>query len=588
MKSLALYIIGCIFTFTNTAFPQGEKEGKLENMQIAFLSDIHIQDPYALKNGDCRRDNNPQASPLLIKTMDAQLHSTRLFNENYFAFIATLDDIIKRNIQYVVISGDLTDDGQETNTKSVLSILEKYKQEHNLNFFITSGNHDVITPTGGEYKSREFMSADGQQVYLTSSPITSSIDTLSFPCMKTIGYSDMQSLFADFGFLPEKRYIYWESPFTDYTYQDYTYEKAQNQATTAIDMKANDSLDMIYPFDLSYLVEPIQGLWLLAIDANVFVPSANGTYKNQGGYNDVLNHKKYLLPWIKKVTDEARRLNKLLICFSHYPMIDYSSGSFAHLKECNRKMNFSRVPMTAISELLADAGINIHFGGHMHLNNTGFVKTASGNMLYNIQIPSLAAYMPGYKILTIKNKKQLEISTAHIDKVSDFKELMPIYDKELKILQSSRPDNVWQCNILASKDYREFTRHHLSEVVRMRFIPSEYPTFVKDTFAIQTGEATLRQFGYPDTSISTQSINQSYNWTGFDYILDFYRILNGGKQAITEIGEDRMNEYKTFNSVLSQCKTQTEYGIFLKNFALAFETLLEKGLPTEILSVQLK
>lgn len=585
MRKLVLHIIGYLFAFTCSAFPQAEKGGSPENIQIAFLSDIHIQDPYALQSTACKTDNDTLTPPLLIKTMDAQLHSTRLFNENYFAFIATLDDIVKRNIHYVVIAGDLTDDGQEANSKSVLSILERYKREHKLNFFITSGNHDVIAPAGGEYASKDFLSADGQPVYFTSSNLPGDTDTASFPCLRTIGYSEMQSMFADYGFLPKKQYRYWESPFTEYTYEAYAYEKAQQQAAAPLKMKTDGRQETVYPFDLSYLVEPVPGLWLLAIDANVFVPSGEGKYKNLGGYNDVFNHKKYLLPWIKKVAAEARRLHKRLICFSHYPMIDYTNGSFTHLKACNVKMNFSRIPQAAISEVLADAGIDIHFGGHMHLNNTGFVKTASGNTLYNIQLPSLAAYMPGYKVLTITNEKQVEIKTIHMDTVPSFKELMPIYEKELKVLESTQSGSVWQRDILDAKNYRAFTRHHLSEVVRMRFIPSEYPAFVKDTFAIQTGKEALLQLGYPGTFLSTKLLKPTDTWTGFDYILDFYRILNGGKQAITEIGEGRMNEYNTFNTLLMQNKVETEYGLFLKHFARAFDTLLN-GLPTDKVDIQ--
>lgn len=583
MKRLVFYIIGCILPFMAFGISPVPNIDKVENLRIAFLSDIHIQDPYVLRNNECRQDAPSSTPSLLIKTMDAQLHSTRLFNENYFAFIATLDDIVKKGIRYVVIAGDLTDDGQKAHTQSVLSILEKYKREHRLSFFITSGNHDVITPYPGTYQSRDFLSADGNPVYLTSDT-KKGTDTLSVSCMETIGYAEMKNLFAGYGFIPQKQYLYWESPFTDYEYKDYTYDKAAVQAEATLE-KSKDNA--VFPFDLSYLVEPVEGLWLLAIDANVMVAGENGSYKNKGGYNDALNYKKYLLPWIKRVAEKAHQQNKLLICFSHYPMTDYTSGSFAYLRNCNRKMNFSRIPRTEISQLLADAGIYIHFGGHMHINNTAFVETPAGNKLYNIQVPSLAAYLPGYKILTIKNRKQLDIQTVHMDNVPDFDQLLPIYKKELKQLQTSHSDNAWKEDILSSKDYREFAHRHLEELLRMRFIPFEYPAFVKDTFANQTGKAILSQLGNNHTSILPKKSVLSDNWTGFDYLLDFYRILNGGKQAISEIGETRINEYKTFNSLLSLNESQSEYSLFLKNLAMAFDTLL-KGLPTEQLQIELR
>lgn len=47
-----------------------------------------------------------------VRSMEAQVQSTRLFNENYYAFLAALDDVAHRDIRWVVLPGDLTDDGQ--------------------------------------------------------------------------------------------------------------------------------------------------------------------------------------------------------------------------------------------------------------------------------------------------------------------------------------------------------------------------------------------------------------------------------------------------------------------------------------------
>lgn len=66
--------------------------------QIAFISDAHIQDV----DGHAER----------VRSMEVQVQSTRLFNENYYAFLAALDDVARRDIRWVVLPGDLTDDGQ--------------------------------------------------------------------------------------------------------------------------------------------------------------------------------------------------------------------------------------------------------------------------------------------------------------------------------------------------------------------------------------------------------------------------------------------------------------------------------------------
>ncbi len=54
-----------------------------------------------------------------IRTMAAQLQSTRLFNENYFAFKAALDDVVRRKVKLVVLPGDFSDDGQSLHIRGL-------------------------------------------------------------------------------------------------------------------------------------------------------------------------------------------------------------------------------------------------------------------------------------------------------------------------------------------------------------------------------------------------------------------------------------------------------------------------------------
>lgn len=73
--------------------------------QIAFLSDIHLQDVYADLGSEEFRGvlNSKNGKFATIRTMNSQLNSTRLFNENYFAFISALENLKKKGIQLVVL-----------------------------------------------------------------------------------------------------------------------------------------------------------------------------------------------------------------------------------------------------------------------------------------------------------------------------------------------------------------------------------------------------------------------------------------------------------------------------------------------------
>ncbi|MFY7815643.1 MAG: metallophosphoesterase, partial [Chryseobacterium taeanense] len=53
-------------------------------VQIAFLSDVHFQDLYgSFSDNDFKGITNPKTGKkTILRTMEAQLHSTRIFNEN--------------------------------------------------------------------------------------------------------------------------------------------------------------------------------------------------------------------------------------------------------------------------------------------------------------------------------------------------------------------------------------------------------------------------------------------------------------------------------------------------------------------------
>lgn len=82
--------------------------------QVAFIPDIHFHDIYGdfsqqgFKGIQLAKD----IPPVSIRSMRSQIHSTRLFNENYFALITTLNDIAAKGITLVALPGDFTDDGQ--------------------------------------------------------------------------------------------------------------------------------------------------------------------------------------------------------------------------------------------------------------------------------------------------------------------------------------------------------------------------------------------------------------------------------------------------------------------------------------------
>ncbi len=344
--------------------------------------------------------------------------------------------------------------------------------------------------------------------------------------------------------------------------------------------------------DASYVVEPVNGLWLLAIDGNTYIPkdskgntADSDNYRGADlGYNNVLSNKIHLINWVKNVAVEAKKHNKTLIAFSHYPMVDFNDGASAQIAQFmgKGKWQLDRIPVEAVAQQFADAGLTIHFGGHMHINDTGIYTTAKGNTLLNVQTPSLAAYIPAYKLLTLTDDSA-EVETITIDMVKDFDKLFPLYKMEYDYLQQQGKKDIWNKDILATRSYHEFTDFHLKELVRLRFIPDDWhPEFatllnslngtdlllianIKNPVSLieliqnrakfkpewTTAEKTAQQ-KVKDSNMVWKSFTE---WKGADLILDFYRIRNADELALADIPATRIAQYR----LIAQCLATQNY-----------------------------
>ncbi|MDB5908159.1 MAG: ser/Thr protein phosphatase [Massilia sp.] len=307
---------------------------------VAFMSDVHFENVYGdLKNAQFNGIPTKDGKNATIRTMYAELTSTRLFNENYFAFRAALDDAYGKGIRLVALPGDYSDDAQPVNINGISDILHEY-QAKGMRFFMAPGNHDPDEPyDNDEAGKNDFLTKDGkeQKVYAINNAACTAKDP-SVVCtnqLMELGYENLIAKLADFGFMPNKADLHWETPFSKYTDGKYSYDQAlasgdvkNRQFEICAEgeggsYKAEGEKALGKPFtkcssiiDSSYLVEPVKGLWLLSIDANVHIPNSNFEPANpkvfkgfdgagNAGWNKVLTHKKHQMEWI--IGDRARQ-----------------------------------------------------------------------------------------------------------------------------------------------------------------------------------------------------------------------------------------------------------------------------------------
>lgn len=601
-----LILLAIAFATFSLVACQTPKASEPNNLQIAFLADVHLHDIYGqLSDSEYKGIINPTNNRyVLARTMESQLRSTRLFNENYFALLAALDDIAKRGVKYVVLPGDFSDDGQPMNVRGLKNILNEYSLKYGITFLGTTGNHDPVRPFAQEAGKTDFLGTNGQpQAIMSKEGMFKPSGNDALPVVisqdiKKMGYREIIHELADFGFFPNKNHFYWETPFTTYNHDNYTFENAQAQS--GIEQRMYELSGVRIP-DVSYLVEPLADVWFLAIDANVYIPNEKAVtdtenpsnYGNAGdGYSKVLTDKTHLVEWVKRVTADAKKLGKTLIVFSHYPMVEFTDGASVHIENMmgKGKMQLGREPGPNVSSILADAGITLHFGGHMHINDTGVFTSENGNTLVNVQIPSLAAYIPAYKLLTVKNDSLMEVETVVMDSVPRFNELFPLYELECQYLQSKGSQTIWDKAILSSKTYKEFTMWHLKELVRLRFIPSDWPDEMKEIVLNATGLDLLNvAYNFNTDSLAKAGVNvQEFgNWKGFDFIYDIYRLHCADNLAFNDIGTQRLRQYKTIMEGLAQKGHTTLMGINFGELASVYHKLTN-GAPADHFIVNVK
>ena len=223
--------------------------------KIAIVSDAHFHDlhgDYGLGLGNATRR--------LFDTAK----STRVFNESYDALHYVLEDIVARGIQHVVLLGDYSDDGQQATLVALRRVLDGYAAKHDLRFYAIPGNHDVYG-ADGRHRSKKFLNGDGGYDVATSNPLLGDDKAgrvVASDANYCFGYPKGLQMLPDIGMFGSANALHWETPFGT----------SSDPADRGYPARAPDGVEFPPIMDASYLVEPFDGVWLMMIDANVFVP----------------------------------------------------------------------------------------------------------------------------------------------------------------------------------------------------------------------------------------------------------------------------------------------------------------------------
>jgi hypothetical protein len=124
---------------------------------------------------------------------------------------------------------------------------------------------------------RDFINREGVEVSVMSPSHQECMSGRSDFCselLKEWGYKEIAQSLSEHGFLPSPEDKLFETPFNTVDLDERHWQWCDTEEFC------------VYMPDMSYLVEPVEGLWLLAIDANVYRPKGSLKDKQFSGLEE--------------------------------------------------------------------------------------------------------------------------------------------------------------------------------------------------------------------------------------------------------------------------------------------------------------
>ena len=285
--------LGCTILFVFLIFSCGSKKDRdtiifnfpaeapaginYPDARFAVISDLHLYDHVLGTSGTA---------------FEKALNSDRkLLLEGIELIDYAIEEIIASGVSFVLVSGDLTKDGELANHELAASKLKKLADAGIASYVIT-GNHDINNP-------------DAVSFYEDSTASVASVTSWDF-----------EGIYGDYGY---------------------------NNAI----FRDDDSL--------SYIAEPIEGLWLLAIDTCRYREKIPGTHAITSG-----KISQRTADWIAVMLQTAMDHDKAVMAMMHHGVVEHWTGK--------KKLHpdYLIEGFEEFGKFLASYNVRLVFTGHYH------------------------------------------------------------------------------------------------------------------------------------------------------------------------------------------------------------------------------
>lgn len=288
------------------------------DLKIAVMSDTHYLSPTMIKDTQ--------------DYTDALNSDRKFFTESSYVNLELLDAVREDKPDVLLVSGDLTKDGELEGHKEFSARLQQVQKDvPGMKVYVINGNHDVRNEN-----AKNFNTADGKAVPATRT------EPEDFASAYDFVYSD-------------------ESVVARYTPPE---GKESGQ--------------------LSYVAKPCKGLTLIVLDTCCY--SADNTSDSEDEHETRGEMSPELVAWATEQIKAAKAKGDRVIGMAHHGFVPHFSMEPDILKM------YLVEDYDKIAAQLADAGLEMIFTGHMHANDIASMTTENGNTLYDIETGSNLTY----------------------------------------------------------------------------------------------------------------------------------------------------------------------------------------------------
>lgn len=330
--------------------PETKKGPAYPDTFFAVISDVHVYDPALGWSGSAFEKVMYSDRKLLLDSIDLLDYA--------------IDEIITSGVSFVIISGDLTKDGELVNHMIMAHKLGRLI-DAGISAYVVPGNHDINNP-----EAFKFIGDNTELV-------------------QTVSMDDYTRIYGRFGY---------------------------------------DSALMRDTYSVSYVAEPVQGLWLLAIDACRYKENVPGDHPHVSGKISQMT-----ADWIASVLREANDKNKAVMVLMHHGVVEHWEGQ--------AKLH----PMYLIDDyknfgkFLSSWNVRLAFTGHYHAQDITRADF-NGKFIYDIETGSLVTAPCPIRYLQIKDNTVHIRTETIVDKIyhgTDFAANAQAFVKQTVMLEAA-------------------------------------------------------------------------------------------------------------------------------------------------------